>query len=222
MKIIRLVFLLLIPFLVSSQNLPKGFVYLSGIAPSIKKELRYFSHENFIGKPIEGYHKNRVVISEKAAFALQQIQKKLVKDSLSLKIFDAYRPQQAVDHFVKWAKVLKDTLMKQQYYPRVPKSKLFQHGFIASRSGHTRGSTVDLTLVDLKTNQELDMGSPYDFFGNESHPFYKKLSKKQQKNRLLLREIMIKNGFHPYDNEWWHFTLKKEPFPKRYFNFPVE
>ena len=163
-----------------------------------------------------------VIVSKKTALALQKIQQIFLKDSLSLKIFDAYRPQQAVDHFVKWAKDLKDTLRKQDFYPSVPKSELFAQGYIASKSGHTRGSTVDLTLVHVKTNQELDMGSPYDFFGKASHPFYKGITKVQQKNRLLLRTVMLKNGFQPYENEWWHFTLKKEPFPKTYFNFPIE
>jgi D-alanyl-D-alanine dipeptidase len=197
-------------------------VYLSTVDSTIIKELRYFTNNNFIGKPINGYKKNVVIVSEKAAIALKKIQQKLLKDSLSLKIFDAYRPQQSVDHFVKWAKVLNDTLMKQQFYPRVAKNKLFKLGFIASKSGHTRGSTVDLTIVDLKTNTALDMGNIYDFFGDESHPFYKNISKIQQKNRLLLRKVMLKNGFKPYDNEWWHFTLKNEPFPRKYFNFPVE
>ncbi len=141
---------------------------------------------------------------------------------MGLKLFDAYRPQQAVNHFVRWAKVLNDTLMKQSYYPDVPKSELFKRGYIASKSGHSRGSTVDLTLIDLDTGNELDMGSPYDFFGVQSHPFYKKITDKQRKNRMLLRRVMLKNGFKPYENEWWHFTLRDEPFPNQYFDFPVK
>lgn len=205
-----------------SQKLPNGFVYLTDVDASIKTELRYLSNNNFIGKPIDGYKNDCVIVSKETAKALKVIQKKLLKDSLSLKIFDAYRPQQAVDHFVKWAKVLNDTLMKSQYYPKVPKSQLFNLGYIASKSGHTRGSTVDLTIVDLKTGKELDMGSPYDFFGTKSHPFYRRLSEKQKEHRMLLRRMMLKNGFKPYDNEWWHFTLRKESFPTTYFNFPVE
>ncbi len=215
-------FLLLISLTTCSQKLPKGFVYLESIDTTIQSELRYFSNNNFIGKPIEGYNNNCVIVTEKTARALRKIQQILIKKGLSLKIFDAYRPQQAVNHFVKWARVLEDTLMKKEYYPRVPKRELFKRGYIASKSGHTRGSTVDLTIIDLSTNTELDMGSPYDFFGIESHPFYKKNTKKQQANRLYLRKIMLANGFKPYDNEWWHFTLKNEPFPKTYFNFPVE
>ena len=202
--------------------MPKNFVYLADVDKSIQKELRYLSNNNFIGKPIDGYINDCVIVSKPTAKALKQIQEKLKKEGLSLKIFDAYRPQQAVDHFVRWAKVLNDTLMKKQYYPKVQKSQLFNLGYIASKSGHTRGSTVDLTIVDLKTGKELDMGSPYDFFGVRSHPFYRKISEKQKENRMLLRRIMLKNGFKPYDNEWWHFTLKEEPYPKTYFNFTVE
>jgi D-alanyl-D-alanine dipeptidase len=207
---------------ISAQKMHKDFVYLKDIDASIQTELRYFTSRNFIGKPIDGYQKNCVIVSKQAAFALKKIQDILKKEGLSLKIFDAYRPQQAVNHFVKWAKVLDDTLMKTAYYPKVPKSQLFQQGYIASKSGHTRGSTVDISLIDIKTGKELDMGSPYDFFGEESHPFYKKITKKQQENRLFLRKIMIENGFIPYNSEWWHFTLKNEPFPDTYFNFLIE
>jgi D-alanyl-D-alanine dipeptidase len=153
---------------------------------------------------------------------LKLVQQNLIKQGYSLKIFDSYRPQQAVNHFVRWAKVLSDTLMKREYYPKVPKRELFKRGFIASKSGHTRGSTIDLTIVDIKTNKEIDMGSAYDFFGEKSHPYYKNITEKQKGNRMLLRRLMLKNNFKPYENEWWHFTLKNEPFPKTYFNFPVE
>lgn len=210
-----------ISYSVTCQNLPKGFVYLSTIDNSIRKELRYFTNNNFIGKPIKGYKKNILIVSERAAKALKKIQKELLKDSMSLKVFDAYRPQQAVDHFVEWAKDLNDTLMKKIFYPKVPKKKLFELGFIAEKSGHTRGSSVDLTIIDLKTNEELDMGSIYDFFGIESHPCSKKININQQNNRLFLRTIMMQNNFSPYENEWWHFTLKNEPFSQRYFNFPI-
>jgi len=204
------------------QKLPNGFTYLLEIDPTIKKELRYYTSKNFVGTPIDGYMKNKIIISIPAAKALKKIQTKLLDSGLSLKIFDAYRPQQAVDHFVRWAKIMNDTLKKQLYYPDIKKSELFKLGFIALKSGHTRGSTVDLSIVDIKTNKELDMGSYYDFFGEKSHPFYKKITKTQMKNRMLLRTIMIKNGFIPYDNEWWHFTLKDEPYPTTYFNFTIE
>ena len=205
-----------------AQILKKGFSYLSEVDGSIQQELRYFSSNNFIGKKIDGYKKNTVIISNAAANALKKVQAELKQMGLSLKVYDAYRPQQSVDHFVRWAKKLNDTLMKQSYYPTIHKSDLFQLGFIASKSGHTRGSTVDLTIVDIKTNKELDMGSSYDFFGEKSHPYYKKITDKQTKNRMLLRSIMIKNGFIPYDNEWWHFTLKNELYPTTYFNFTIE
>ncbi|MDB4497151.1 M15 family metallopeptidase [Flavobacteriaceae bacterium] len=204
------------------QKLPDGFTYLSEIDPTIKKELRYFTTNNFIGIPIDGYKNNKIILTTPTARALKEIQTKLMSSGLSIKIFDAYRPQQAVNHFIRWAKVMNDTLMKQFYYPDVQKSELFTLGFIALKSGHTRGSTVDLSIVDIKTNRELDMGSSYDFFGEKSHPFYKKITDKQMKNRMLLRSIMIKNGFIPYDNEWWHFTLKDEPYPTTYFNFTIE
>ena len=206
----------------NAQILKKGFSYLSEVDESIQQELRYFSSNNFIGKKIDGYNKNTVIISNAAANALKKVQAELKQMGLSLKVYDAYRPQQSVDHFVRWAKKLNDTLMKQSYYPTIRKSDLFQLGFIASKSGHTRGSSVDLSIVEIKTNKEIDMGSSYDFFGATSHSFHKKLSSRQEKNRMLLRNIMIKNGFKPYDKEWWHFTLIDEPFPNTYFNFDVE
>ena len=216
------IFLFLLIAEVVSQHKPDDFVYLLDLEPSIKIELRYFSNNNFIGQPIDGYHRSTIIVSKPTAIALQKVQNDLKKKGLGLKIFDAYRPQQAVNHFVRWAKVLNDTLMKQSYYPDVPKSELFKRGYIASKSGHSRGSTVDLTLIDLDTGNELDMGSPYDFFGVQSHPFYKKITDKQRKNRMLLRRVMLKNGFKPYENEWWHFTLRDEPFPNQYFDFPVK
>ena len=216
------IFLFLLISEVVSQNKPDNFVYLLDLEPSIKIELRYFSNNNFIGQPIDGYHRSTIIVSKPTAIALQKVQNALEKKGLGLKIFDAYRPQRAVNHFVRWAKVLNDTLMKRSYYPDVPKSELFKRGYIASKSGHSRGSTVDLTLIDLDTGNELDMGSPYDFFGVQSHPFYKKITDEQRKNRMLLRRVMLKNGFKPYENEWWHFTLRDEPFPDQYFDFPVK
>lgn len=209
-------------FYAQEQKLPRGFVYLRKKVPSIQSELRYLSSNNFIGRPIDGYQGNKVIISKPTAYALQKIQQELATKYLGLKIFDAYRPQQAVNHFVRWAGILNDTLMKARYYPEVAKSALFKKGYIASKSSHTRGSTIDLTLVDLRTGKELDMGSPYDFFGIQSHPYYPNLTKKQQRNRMLLRAVMLSYGFAPYENEWWHFTLKEEPFPSTYFNFPVQ
>ena len=222
MKKILFLFIFAYSTLNFAQKLPNGFVYLEDVDASIQKEMRYLSNNNFIGRKIDGYKNNCIIITEQAAHQLKKVQTELLKKGLSLKVFDAYRPQEAVNHFVKWAKVLSDTLMKQEYYPKVPKSQLFNQGYIASKSGHTRGSTVDLTIIDAKTGKELDMGSPYDFFGVQSHPLHSNLSKEQKENRMLLRKVMLENNFKPYENEWWHFTLRNEPFRNTYFNFPVE
>lgn len=214
--------LILSSYIVNAQKLPKGFSYIKDIAPSIQQELRYCSNNNFIGTSINGYQESKLIITTVAANALKKVQNELVKKGLSLKIFDAYRPQTAVNHFVKWARVIDDTLKKQEYYPTINKRHLFKKGYISSRSGHSRGSTVDLTIVNLKTNKELDMGSPFDFFGVSSHVAYPKLTNHQKKNRQLLQTIMNKNNFRSYSKEWWHFTLRHEPFPKTYFSFPVK
>ncbi|SNR16980.1 M15 family metallopeptidase [Tenacibaculum jejuense] len=205
-----------------TQELPKGFSYIKDVAPSIQKELRYCYTNNFVGASVEGYEEPILITSTKAALALKKVQDKLIKKGLSLKIFDAYRPQRAVNHFGRWARTPKDTLTKQQFYPKLNKRNLFKLGYISSRSGHSRGSSIDLTIVDLKTNKELDMGGPYDFFGKVSHVFYKGITKKQKENRMLLRKIMLEFGFKPYSYEWWHFTLRNEPFPKTYFDFPIK
>ena len=214
--------LILSSYIVNAQKLPKGFSYINDIAPSIQQELRYCSNNNFIGTSINGYQESKLIITTVAANALKKVQNELVKKGLSLKIFDAYRPQTAVNHFVKWARVIDDTLKKQVYYPTINKRHLFKKGYISSRSGHSRGSTVDLTIVNIKTNKELDMGSPFDFFGVSSHVAYPKLTNHQKKNRQLLQTIMNKNNFRSYSKEWWHFTLRHEPFPKTYFSFPVK
>lgn len=214
--------LLFFSHFVNAQKLPNGFSYVNTIAPSIQQELRYCFNDNFIGSSINGYEDASLICTTQTAKALKKIQIQLQEKKLSLKIFDAYRPQTAVNHFVKWARVINDTLMKQQYYPSVNKKHLFKQGYISSRSGHSRGSTVDLTIVDLKTGKELDMGSPFDFFGIASHVNYPKLTKIQKENRQLLQSIMRKNGFRSYSKEWWHFTLRYEPFPKTYFDFPVK
>ena len=174
--------LLFSSFIIQSQTLPKGFSYINTIEPTIQKELRYCTNNNFIGTSINGYEESKLITTTPTTKALKKVQQKLLTKGLSLKIFDAYRPQTAVNHFVKWARVINDTLMKTQYYPNVEKRNLFKQGYIASKSGHSRGSTVDLTIVDLKTNKELDMGSPYDFFGVSSHITYQNITK-QQKNQ---------------------------------------
>lgn len=222
MKLKFLPFILLFISINNFAQLPEGFVYVQQEIPSIKTELRYFSENNFVGKPIKGYNANVIILTKEATLALKKVQHQLLKKNLSLKIFDAYRPQQAVDYFAIWATDLNDTLKKQEYYPNIHKSNLFKLSYIARKSGHSRGSTLDLTIVDLNTNKELDMGSPYDFFGEQSGVNYPHLTELQLNNRMLLQQIMIKNGFRNYPKEWWHFTLNKEPFKTTYFNFEVE
>lgn len=220
MKYFYLLFLF-VSIATSSQNLPKGFSYVKDIAPTIQRELRYCNHNNFVGIPVDGYEDDVLITSTATAKALKKVQDTLQKMELSLKIFDAYRPQSAVNHFVRWARVPKDTLTKRHYYPKLNKRNLFRLGFIASKSGHSRGSSVDLTIVD-KNGKELDMGSPFDFFGDISSTYSTKITKKQLQNRLLLRKLMLANGFKPYSKEWWHFTLRNEPFPNTYFDFPIK
>ena len=203
-------------------KLPDGFVYLDEVIKDVVIDLRYAGDNNFVGKPVDGYESKRCIISADAAYALKRVQTKLKIFGLGLKIFDAYRPQQAVDHFVRWAADTLDTKMKQQYYPSVKKSQLFDKGYIAEKSGHSRGSTADLTLIDLTTGEELDMGSSFDFFDEMSHGNYSGVTGQQRANRLLLNLVMTEYGFNPYSNEWWHFTLSNEPFPETYFNFVIK
>jgi D-alanyl-D-alanine dipeptidase len=207
---------------VTSQTLPEGFVYLDDVIPGIKLEMRYYTDNNFTGCRVDGYLKPRCIITEPAAQALKSVQSDLMVFGLELKIFDAYRPQAAVDNFIRWAADVRDTKMKKEYYPDVDKTNLFKDGYIASRSGHTRGSTVDLTIIQSGSGKELDMGGPFDFFGPVSWPDSSLVPAVKRANRLLLRTLMIRYGFNPYEKEWWHFTLANEPFPKTYFNFPVE
>jgi len=221
----RLVFIFLVCCIWScnsQDNLPKGFDYIHNTIPDIQLELRYFGNDNFIGKPIDGYNNNVAIMSTEAIKALKKVQDELKQYNLSIKIFDGYRPQQSVNHFVRWAKQLGDTLNKKKFYPKVKKQHLFQEGYISSKSGHSRGSTLDMTLVDLYTGKELDMGSPWDFFGPESWVANLQLTSQQRANRMLLQTIMRKHGFKYYAKEWWHFTLANEPFPDTYFDFPIE
>jgi D-alanyl-D-alanine dipeptidase len=222
---ISLVFLslFLIAFSLPKNNaLPKGFVYVSDIIPDIKLDLRYKSYDNFIGKPIDGYLSEKCILTKEAALALKKVEDDLEKQGYCLLIYDAYRPQKAVNQFVKWAKAINDTLMKSQFYPNVSKKDLFKKGYIASKSRHSSGSTVDLTLISNKDNKVVDMGSSYDFFGPQSWVAYDKISSKQKTNRKLLQTVMLKNGFRSYSKEWWHFTLRYEPYRNQYFDFNIE
>ncbi|AUC75571.1 M15 family metallopeptidase [Olleya sp. Bg11-27] len=217
-----LAFLLIFITTTCLAQLRDGFVYAQDIIDDLAVELRYCNENNFVGEQIDGYNKEVVIMTDVAAKALKKIQDTLKKQGLGIKIYDAYRPQRAVNHFVRWAKQINDTLQKQQFYPNVKKRNLFKQGYIASKSRHSSGSTLDLTIINLETGIALDMGSPYDFFGPESWVDNKKLTKKQQSNRQLLQHVMLANGFRNYAQEWWHFTLRGEPYRNQYFDFPIE
>lgn len=198
-----------------------SFVLLSDYVPGILQEIRYFSTYNFVGDRIDGYEEPCALLTKEAARALKAVSSKAVVMGYRLKVFDAYRPANAVRHFVLWGIEDLDQRMKPFFYPELEKQELFQKGYIASQSSHSRGSTVDLTLFDMKTGKELDMGSPFDYFSEMSHPDFPGVTEEQYANRMLLQELMVRNGFAPIDCEWWHFTLKDEPFPDTYFEFPV-
>lgn len=203
--------------------LPDGFVYVDQEIPGIRVDLLYASGNNFVGRPINGYVSKRAVLTKPAARALADVQADLKPFGLELFIFDTYRPQRAVDEFITWAKDLKDIRTKAKYYPRVAKENLFSEGYIADRSGHSRGSTIDLTIVSSSSPfKPLNMGTNFDFFGPESWPKFAGATPEQRANRLLLRTLMLKHGFKPYEMEWWHFTYEKEPFPETYFDFVVD
>ena len=204
------------------QPLPEGFVYAKTVIPDLDVELRYYTANNFVGDTIDGYKANTLIITKAAAEKLKLVQQELQERNLCLKIFDAYRPQGAVNHFIRWARDLSDTINKSRFYPNVNKRNLFKAGYIASRSGHSRGSTLDVTLINGSSGAPLDMGSPYDFFGEESWVEYSNLTEVQKANRQLLQNIMLKHNFRNYPKEWWHFTLRWEPFPDTYFDFEVE
>ncbi len=210
------------------------FVTLTDAVPDAILEIRYFGTYNFVGTRIDGYLEPTALLTRVAADSLKAVSDDVKALGYRLKIYDAYRPQQAVDHFVRWAANIPDTLMKHYFYPDLDKSVLFEQEYIYAKSGHSRGSTVDLTLFDMETEKELDMGGTFDWFGPESHPDFggnpetgvynptPKLTAEQFTNRMILRRAMLRHGFKPMSTEWWHFTLKNEPFPDTYFDFPVK
>lgn len=208
--------------LMSPTDDASQFVNLTDVVPDAILEIRYYSTYNFVGARVDGYLEPTALLTRQAADSLRAVSDDLMKQGYRLKIFDAYRPQCAVDHFVRWAADVNDTLMKPYFYPEVPRDRLFELGYIAKKSGHTRGSTVDLTLFDMATEKEVDMGGTFDWFGLESHPDYHGITPEQYHNRMILREAMLRHGFKPIGEEWWHFTLKDEPFPNTYFTFPVK
>ena len=211
------------------------FVNITDVVPDAILEIRYFSTYNFVGARIDGYEQPVALLTRVAADSLRAAAADLKRHGYCFKIYDAYRPQRAVDHFMRWALDVNDTLTKAYFYPRLTKEEVFEKEYVAKRSGHSRGSTIDLTIVDMKTGKEVDMGGTFDWFGIESHPdygggnpetlefqqMYPTFTSEQFYNRMVLRSAMLRHGFKPLDNEWWHFTLKNEPFPDTYFNFPV-
>ena len=204
----------------NDQHRAPGFVSVSDVIPDVLLDVRYYSTYNFVGERIDGYEAPLVLLTEEAAAALALVNADLRRKGFRLVLYDGYRPQQAVDHFVRWAESA-DVSMRPVFYPDVEKADLFTRGFIARRSGHSRGSTIDLTLLDEQSGKLLDMGGSFDFFGPISHPDSPDVTSQQHENRWRLREAMMAHGFKPLSTEWWHFTLLNEPYPDTYFNFPV-
>ena len=217
---------------------PTGFVMLTQAVPDAILEIRYHTTYNFVGERIDGYFEPEALLTHEAAQALKKASDMLKEQGYRIKVFDAYRPQRAVSHFVRWAEAVNDTLMKPYFYPELNKNVLIPE-YIASKSGHSRGSTIDLTLFDMRTGKEVDMGGTFDWFGVESHPDFcgnpdtgkytggvssagRYITPEQFANRMILRRAMMASGFKPLDSEWWHFTLKNEPYPSTYFTFPVQ
>ncbi len=200
---------------------PSGFVLLADFVTHVVQEIRYYSTYNFIGERIDGYEEPCALLTVEAARALKSVASEMIVQGYRLKVFDAYRPACAVKHFVLWGIEDQDVRMKPYFYPELEKQELFAKGYIAKQSSHSRGSAVDLTLLDMKTGKEVDMGSPFDLFSEVSHPDYTGISEEQYENRMILRRVMLRNGFRPIDCEWWHFSLENEPYPGTYFAFPV-
>lgn len=216
--------LLLLVFGLPTVATGQDFVDVRSLDPSIAADMKYAGSENFVGEPIDGYEAPRCLLSRVAAEALVEVQSILRDDGFGLLVFDCYRPQRGVDHFVRWAKDTTDLRTKAEYYPNVRKSRLFEDGYIASRSGHSRASTVDLTMVRRRPDdsvEALDMGTPFDFFDPRSHTESPDVTAEQQANRLRLRDAMEEGGFRNYSAEWWHYTMRDEPYPDEYFDRPI-
>ena len=205
----------------AGDTMPAGFVDAASVVPGLVVDMRYAGSSNFIGRPIDGYEAPFCILTRQAAEALGEVQAELKEYGMGLKVFDCYRPTRAVADFVRWARDEADTKMKADFYPDIDKSELFVEGYIADRSGHSRGSTIDLTLVYLPFESEVPMGTGFDFFSTRSWPTDADQPSSVRAHRLLLSAIMQRHGFRPYAKEWWHFTLADEPFPETYFDFPV-
>lgn len=204
----------------SETPLAAPFVSVTGAA--IKLDIKYFTGDNLVGEPLDGYHQAACLLVPEAAAALNRVRDSLSTQGLGLLIFDCYRPQRAVSHFVRWAAAPEDHSTKPDYYPNEEKSQMFERGYIAERSGHSRGATVDLTLYDLATGEPLDMGTGFDFMDESSATDYPLANKRAIANRHLLRAAMTQAGFKNYAQEWWHYTFKPEPYPDTYFDIPVQ
>ena len=198
-----------------------GFVLLADFVPGIVQEIRYYTTYNFVGERIDGYEEPVALFSREAARALKTVAGEMNAQGYRLKVFDAYRPACAVRHFMLWGVEDLDLRMKPYFYPELEKQELFKQGYIASQSSHSRGSAVDLTLLDMRTGREVDLGSPFDLFSEVSHPDSGAVTGAQYENRMFLQSAMVRNGFQPIDCEWWHFSLRDEPYPETYFEFPV-
>lgn len=201
---------------------PALFVDVIELVPDAVVDIRYAGPRNFVGAPVDGYHVPRCLLTRPAAEALANVAGDARTRGLRLKLFDCYRPARAVAHFARWAADLSDTRTKAAYYPDIDKAQLFAQGYIAERSGHSRGSTLDLTLVEVEGGAELDMGTPFDLFSPRSWPASNAVTPGQKASRQLLAKLMAAHGFKPLEQEWWHFTLAGEPFPDTYFDFPIE
>ena len=203
-------------------NYKDSFVIVSDVIKDLLLDIRYYSSFNFVGTRVDGYLEPVAILTKEACEKLNEANEKFKKLGYIIKIYDCYRPQKAVNHFIRWANDIEDTRTKEYFYPEVDKKDLFDLGFVSKRSGHSRGSTVDLTLVNMKTGESIDMGGGFDYFGDVSHGDYEGISEVQKKNRLLLRNIMFECGFKTIKQEWWHFTLIDEPFKDTYFDFDVK
>lgn len=219
---ITCVALLLLACGTEKRAIPDGFGYVHEVVPEVEYDIRYYTHDNFVGAPVDGYLAPVAILTNEALEAFQNVANDLREQGYGVIVYDGYRPQKAVDHFVRWAQNPSDTLTKQKYYPDVDKADLFDLGYIAEQSSHTRGSTIDLTLTCLETGDEIDMGSGFDFFGPVSHHDTDLITPAQRDNRTVLKETMQRHGFLMYPYEWWHYTLDDEPYPDTYFDFDVE
>ena len=203
------------------QDGSAAFVDAASVVPGLLADIRYAGSHNFVGRPIDGYEAPRCLLTREAANALADVARDLSSRGLHIKVFDCYRPARAVANFVRWARNIGDTAAKTEFYPNVDKRTLFRDGYIASHSGHSRGSTIDMTLAG-DDGRELDMGTPFDFFSPRSWTADSSITAEQHANRMVLAAAMRRHGFRGYDKEWWHFTLRGEPFPETYFDFPVK